>query len=52
MTIEQIDDILAGTFENEADRNYWIKKREELIAKEERAKNNAEYFRKNAKYDR
>lgn len=52
MTIAEIDDILTGTFESESDRNYWVKKREELIQKEKRARNNEEYFRTNKKYDR
>ena len=52
MTIKEIDEILKGTFTDEADRMYWEKKREEMLRKEIIAKEHEEYFRKYAVYDR
>lgn len=52
MTIQQINEILQGTFTDEADRQYWENKREELLRKEANAKNNEKYFIKNAAYNR
>lgn len=52
MTIAMIDEILKGNFTDEADRLYWEKKRSELIRKEQTARENEKYFKKNYKYDR
>ena len=52
MTINQIKEILNGTFSDENDRIYWSKKLEELETKEENENENKKYFTKNCKYDR
>lgn len=52
MTIAQIDEILTGRFESEADRNYWVEKRAEILRKMKNAEENEKYFRKNRVYDR
>lgn len=52
MTAADVRTILAGRFDDEADRQYWESKLAELEAKEARAKENAEYFKTMAVYDR
>ena len=52
MTVEQINEILKGNFENEEDRIYWEKKKAEIIRKAKNATENDKYFRLNRKYDR
>lgn len=52
MTVQQINEILQGTFTDEADRQYWENKKAELIRKEANAQNNKEYYKRNAVYNR
>lgn len=52
MTVQQINEILQGTFTNETDRQYWENKRAELLRKEANANSNKEYYRRNAVYNR
>lgn len=52
MTVQQINEILQGTFTDEADRQYWENKKAELIRKEANAQSNKEYYRNNAVYNR
>ena len=52
MTVNQVEIILQGKFSSEQDRQYWENKLKELKLKEERAKENEDYFRKMKRYDR
>ena len=52
MTIEMINEILTGTFNNEADKEYWINKKAELERKTRNAKENEKYFKKMVVYNR
>ena len=52
MTLEQVNAILTGHFEDERDRQYWVEKKKEL---EQKARTNAEnerYYAQNRVYDR
>ena len=51
MTLKQVDEILKGTFADEADRLYWIEKRQALAIKEQNAKENERYFDEMVRYD-
>ena len=52
MTISEIKEILTGTFNDEADRQYWIDKLAEIERKEANSKENEKYFSSMAKYAR
>ena len=52
MTSIEIKEILNGTFTDESDRQYWVKKLAEVERKEQTAIENAKYFKKMKKYDR
>ena len=52
MTAVEIKEILKGTFTDESDRQYWVKKLAEVERKEANAKENEKYFKKMRKYDR
>lgn len=52
MTAVEIKEILKGTFTDESDRQYWVKKLTEVERKEANAKENEEYFKVMKKYDR
>lgn len=52
MTIEMVNEILTGTFTNASDREYWENKKAELERKANNARENAEYFKTMAVYDR
>jgi hypothetical protein len=52
MTAVEIKEILKGTFTDESDRQYWVKKLAEVERKEANAKENEEYFKVMKKYDR
>lgn len=52
MSVEQVNEILSGTFENEEDRIYWENKKAEIIRKNRNAAENSKYFKLNAVYDR
>ena len=52
MTINEVREILTGTFYDEADRQYWVDKLHEMEQKEKTAAENARYYRKMKKYDR
>lgn len=48
----EIKEILKGTFTDESDRQYWIKKLAEVERKEANAKENEKYFKVMKKYAR
>jgi len=52
MKINEIKEILKGTFSIEDERKYWEYRLKEEELKEERGKQNDIYFRVNAKYNR
>lgn len=52
MTLEQINEILAGTFADPADREYWEEKRAELLRKMQNNEENNRYFSEMRRYDR
>ena len=52
MTSIEIKEILNGTFTDDSDRQYWIKKLAEVERKEQNAAESAKYFKKMRKYDR
>lgn len=52
MTAVEIKEILKGTFTDESDKQYWVKKLAEVERKEANAKENEKYFKKMGKYDR
>ena len=52
MSAVEIKEILKGTFTDESDRQYWVKKLAEVERKEQTAIENAKYFKKMRKYDR
>ena len=52
MTINEVREILNGTFADENDRKYWETKLKEMIAKAETAEENERYFKELAVYNR
>lgn len=52
MTIQEVKEILKGNFADPKDREYWQRKLKELEQKERTAKDNEEYYRKMARYNR
>lgn len=52
MTSIEIKEILNGTFTDDSDRQYWIKKLAEVERKEQNAAENEKYFKKMRKCDR
>lgn len=52
MKAEEIKRILEGQFEDESDREYWVRKLAEAERKARNAEENEKYFRKMRKYDR
>ena len=52
MTAVEIKEILKGTFTDESDRQYWVKKLAEAEHKEANAKENEKYFEAMRRYDR
>ena len=52
MSAVEIKEILKGTFADESDRQYWVKKLAEVERKEANTKENEKYFKKMRKYDR
>ena len=52
MSAVEIKEILKGTFTDESDRQYWVKKLAEVERKEANAKENEKYFKKMRRYDR
>ena len=52
MSAVEIKEILKGTFTDESDRQYWVKKLAEIERKEANAKENKKYFKAMRRYDR
>lgn len=52
MSAVEIKEILKGTFTDESDRQYWVKKLAEVERKEANAKENEKYFKAMRRYDR
>ena len=52
MTAVEIKKILKGTFTDESDRQYWVKKLAEVERKEATAKEKEKYFKAMKRYDR
>ena len=50
--IAEVDKILKGNFASKSDKEYWIKKKNELETKRIAYENNLKYYKKNSKYNR
>ena len=52
MTLDMVNAILTGKFDNENDRQYWLDKKKELEQKEKTNKENERFYAQNRVYDR
>lgn len=52
MTLDMVNAILTGNFDNENDRQYWLDKKKELEQKERTIKENDKFYSQNRVYDR
>jgi len=52
MTLDMVNAILTGHFEDENDRQYWLEKKKELEQKERNIAENEKYYAQNRVYDR
>ncbi len=50
--IAKVDNILKGNFASKSDKEYWIKRKNELESKRAAYENNLKYYKKNKKWDR